>query len=379
MREAEPFADAVRASYVEPVFHFYDSLIQLARLDEEEGADRDRISRRVHRNQRKLKRWARFSPANHHHKFWLVEAEWSRLADRPTEARAAYRRAIALAQKHRFLSERGLACELAARFERSRHNLRSARDYLAEARYCFERWGAKAKVRQLDRAYAAWARAGDTSTAAVVPSTTKTAASKPPPLDLTSIIKASQTLSSELVLDKLLNKLIEIAMENAGATRGLLLLERNDTLEVVAAATAEAGAVSQLAVPVSQRQDLPQTVVRHVSRAREDLVLDCAVRHERFGADPYVRDRGTRSLLCLPIVNQGRFWGLLYLENSEVVGAFTVQRLELLRLLAAQAAISLDNALVYENLGRLVDERTRELWETNAELETRNRALESAR
>ncbi|MEO1134505.1 MAG: histidine kinase dimerization/phospho-acceptor domain-containing protein, partial [Cyanobacteria bacterium J06639_1] len=385
LHKAEPYADSIRASYVEPVFFFYDSLVRLAQFDTASEGQRQQLARRVRRNQRKLKRWAHFAPANHQHKFCLVEAEWSRLHDRPTDARALYRDAIALAQEHHFLSERGLACELAACFEHSQRRHRAAREHLAAARYCFDRWGAKAKVRQLDRAYADWpqeipspSRSGVTPFGSTLP-TTKTAAPKPPSLDLATIVKASQTLSSELVLDKLLNKLLEIAMENAGATRGSLILARADGLEVVATATAEAGAIARPAMAVRHSQDVPQTVIHYVAHASEDLVLDCAIQHEQFGSDAYIQACKTRSLLCLPIVNQGRFLGVLYLENTEVVGAFTAQRLELLRLLAAQAAISLDNALVYENLGRLVDERTHDLWETNAELEARNRALETAR
>lgn len=388
MQQAEAYIDGVRASYIVPIFHFYDSLIRLAQFETAPARQQQRILQRVRRTQRQFERWAKFSPVNHQHKLDLVEAEWVRVQDRPAEARHHYQRAIALAREHQFLSERALASELAAKFELDRKHLQAARHHFDDARYGFERWGAWAKVRQLDERYPPFAPASSPATPATSPtpatsstistsSITRTVAFEPRSLDISTMLKASQALSGELVLDRLIAKLLDIAIENAGAKRGLLVLERNGELSVAAEATVDGAATS--ALPVSQSNSLPKSVVYLVSRTRADVVVADATQHEQFASDPYVLESGARSLMCLPIVNQGRFLGLLYLENKDVVGAFTSQRLELLRVLAAQAAISLDNASMYDNLGQLVEERTQELETKNAELAERNLALERAR
>src|SRR5207302_5730349 len=219
--------------------------------------------------------------------------------------------------------------------------------YLRSARNCYDRWGALGKVKQLDERYP---RLHEEHLPASITSTVGTPVRQ---LDLEAVVKASQALSSEIVLSQLIEKLMRIALEDAGAERGLLILLRGDDPQIEAEATTGHGStqvtVRQTTVTTS---DLPQSALHYVIRTRDRLVLDDASVGNLYSEDEYVRAKHARSILCLPIVKQTKLIGVLYLENNLTPYAFSSDRVAVLELLASQAAISLENAGLYSDLQR---------------------------
>jgi PAS domain S-box-containing protein len=294
-----------------------------------------------------LREWAENYPPTFADKHALVLAEIARLEGRDPDAMRLYEQAIQSAREHGFVQNEALAHEIAARFYSARGFETIAQTYLRNARSCYDRWGALGKVRQLDQRYA------HLHEERVPPSTTATIGTAVRQLDVEAVVNASQALSSEIVLLKLIEKLMRIAIEHAGAERGLLILLRGDEPQIEAEAITGDGGVE-----VTVRQagvtpiDLPKSVLQYVIRTRERVVLDDASVANLYSEDEYVRAKRARSVLCLPIVKQTKLTGALYLENNLTRCAFTADRLTVLELLASQAAISLENARLYSDLQR---------------------------
>ncbi|XXT20206.1 AAA family ATPase [Sorangium sp. So ce429] len=324
-----------------------------------------------------LKRWAADSPQNTSFKHALVEAEAARLEGDAARASRCYDEAIAHAQEQGFVQHAALANECAARFYRSRGQTRVAQGYLEEARYLYLSWGAMTKVALLDQHHgdlltrpAGQATEGRPSERLEIPHSTS--------LDFTSVLKASQVLSGALVLGELLRQVMQIVIENAGAQRGLLILVDGERLVVEAAgATDQAEVVVLQSVPVESCPDLALSVVHYVHRTMQDVVLYDASQEGLFTRDPYVLRRGPRSILCTALGRKGQL-GLLYLENNLTTGAFTPERIEVLRLLSSQIAISIENARLYASLEQKVAERTEELRQKNLDLEDTLKHLRAA-
>jgi PAS domain S-box-containing protein len=237
-----------------------------------------------------------------------------------------------------------LAHELAARFYATRGFETIADAYVRNARYCYLRWGADGKVRQLDRLYPQLAAPEGNRPTATIGSPVQQ-------LDVATVVKASQAVSSEIELPKLIERLMTIALENAGADRGLLILPVEDDYLIQAEAQA---AGDKVEVALCQKPirgiTCPESLVRYVIRTHESVILDDASRPNLFSDDDYLHGRLTKSILCLPLIKQGRLTGLLYLENTLTSHAFAPDRIVLLELLAAQAAISLENTRLYGDL-----------------------------
>ncbi|MFZ6184461.1 AAA family ATPase [Nannocystis pusilla] len=287
----------------------------------------------------RLRGWAEMNPMAQRHRHSLLAAELARIEGRADEAMRLYDQAIQQAEEQDAPHHQAIACETAASFFRARERGRVADAYLSEARTCYARWGAHAKVADLERRYSHLAQR-----AALSP--TATFAARAEHFDLWSVIKASQSISGELVLDRLLRALLRVLLESSGAQRGCLLLVRDGALSLAAEAAFE-GASIEVQVPVdapSAAQLVPASVVNTVWHTREAVVLDDAAAAGRFTADPWIAARHARSVLGLPILRQAEAVGVLYLENNLVRGAFTPDRLAVLEVLAAQAAISLQNA-----------------------------------
>jgi PAS domain S-box-containing protein len=339
------------STFVIPVFYFYDSLIRLAICGETSDSKGQQFLEKVVANQEKLEFFADHGPMNFLHKFYLVEAERFRVLGNDLEARDFYDRAIALAQKHEYLNEEALAYELAGRFYLSRDQKHLARYYLQDAHYAYQRWGAIAKVKDLERQYPhflAQAQVKYLPTKISISTTTGSVQAASEVLDLNSVLKASQTISSEILLDKLLENLMKIMIENAGAQTGFLILEKEGQLLIEAQGTLEQEKVIvRQSTLASTNQQLPLSLINYVERTREDVVLNDATREGIFTTDPYISQKQPKSILCTPIIHQGRLIGLLYLENNLSTDAFTPDRLEVLKILSSQAAISLQNAQLY--------------------------------
>src|SRR5216684_3195440 len=255
-----------------------------------------------------------------------------------------YEHAIQSARDHGFVQNEGVAHELAAGFYLGRGSTTAARAHLEDARNCFARWGALGKVQQLDQRYPRLRE----KTAPSPP--TATIGTPVEQLDVGTVLKAAQAVSGEIVLGELIETLLRIAVEHAGAERGLLLLFQGDEPRIVAEAT-----TGRDQVEVTLRQtavspaELPVSMLHYVMRTRQSVILDDALAQNPFSADEYICQKVARSVLCLPLVKQSKLIGVLYLENKLAAHVFTPARISVLELLASQAAISLENAHLYSD------------------------------
>ncbi|MBD1929542.1 AAA family ATPase [Trichocoleus sp. FACHB-90] len=387
---AEKYLDALIGLPPVPLFHFYDSLVRLAVYAERSESEQQEILDRVQANQEKMQKWAHHAPMNHLHKFYLVEAERHRVLDQKVEAIVHFDRAIALAKENEYINEQALAHELAAKFYLSWGKEKIARTYMTDAYYAYSRWGALAKVKHLEEKYPQLiARSLVTETSlgfdftATIASLTTTG-SQAEILDMASVMKASQAISGEIVLENLLEKLMKILIENAGAETGLLILSKQGQFFIEVAGNKEEVKVLR-SLPVSTSQQLPVSVINYVTRTQKDFVLNDAVQEKIFNTDPYIIQNQPKSLLCVPIIYQGKLTAILYLENNLIAAAFTPKRIEVLRILSSQAAISIDHARLYTDLEvanasleAKVEERTQELQEKNVRLQTAETVAQSA-
>jgi signal transduction histidine kinase len=319
----------------------------------------------VETHQTTLHQWAQNAPMNHLHKWYLVEAERQRVLGYKAEALSMYDRAIRLAQDHKFINEEALANELAAKFYLEWGKEKVAQAYMIEAYYCYARWGAKAKIDDLEKRYPrllgiilqqaqSFTSFKETIARGTITST-HSSSSNSEFLDLPSLIKASQAISGEIEIDKLLTTLLKIALANAGATKCVLLLKQEQYLQVVA--RVEEGQKPELlpSIPLESSQDVAISLVNTVKRSLKPLVIVDARVNPQFAGDSYIEQHQPKSVLCSPILNQGKLIGILYLENNLTVGAFTSDRVEVLNLLCSQAAISLQNACLYQQAQQAFD------------------------
>ncbi len=377
-KEGAKYEEAAAGLFAVAENNFYYSLALLAAYLDAEKEEQREYLQQVEINQAKMKVWAEHAPMNFQHKYDLVEAEKARVLGNNSQAIEDYDRAITAAAKEGFTQEEALAYELAGDFylKRDRENL--ARFHLIESYYGYVRWGAVAKVRDLEERYPRLLagikmRQNEPVDVGRTLLTTSTNSGNLGLLDLPTIMKAARAISEELALKELPNKLIKIALENAGAQKGFLLLEREGKLEIVAAGKVESKKVIVERSLLGEISNfVPISVINYVQRTGQSVVLNDAKRDIKFKSDPYIRGVKTVSVLCTPIVNGGKFIGTLYLENNSTAAAFTSDRLELLNILSSQAAISLENAALYSNL----ETANQQLLSANKKLEEYSHSLE---
>jgi len=369
---AEKYLDSVIGAYGVPLVNFFDSLSRLALFFQSSVSDQAKIQRKIKMNQKMMKNWAHHAPMNHLHKYFLVEAERNRVLNKNKKAGLFYDKAINLAEQNGYIHEQAIANELAANFYLARGDGQKALTYLLTARYGFLNWGAKAKVKVIDETYdqiPADLKIKDRASGYAVDSNLSISTySSFEKLDFISVMKASQTISSEIVLERLLDQLMKIIIENAGAQTGGLILESNGKLIIEAELTMEqinAGVL--LSIPLANSKTIPLSVVNYVARTQKVIVLNNAFKEGDFRNDPQILARCCRSIFCGPILYKSRFLGVLYLENNLVRGAFNFERLEVLELLISQIAISLENARLYSNLEES-ELRYRQLYENIIDL-----------
>lgn len=370
VRNAEPYLASAACMPSVPLWHFYHALCLLACIDHLDAGERAGARRRIAAMQDKLKIWALHAPMNYLHKWQLLQAEQKRLQGKFAEAAELYDLAIAGARQHGYLNEEALANELAARFHLSTGKKMYARTYMSEAYARYEEWGANAKLEHLKRSYPELL-AGVLLHDAVTGSMAGTPDEHL--LDMETVIQASNTLSGEIQFDKLLERLMRLLIENAGAERGALLLLKDGILQLQASIESDLIEVWQ-AMPVDERSQLSLSVINYVKRTGDKLVLGDAANDGRFNADAYIAQYRPKSLLCVPLQKQGTLVGILYLENNLAVDAFTPERAGLLQILSTQIAISLENATLYHDLERKIAERTRDLSVAKEAAESANRA-----
>ncbi|MDF5706702.1 MAG: AAA family ATPase [Nostoc sp. S4] len=363
----ENYLGGATGLFLVPVFHTYDSLAHLAIYSQVSQAKQQGIHQRVIANQEKLKNWADHAPANHLHKYYLVEAERQRILGNKAEAIEYYDLAITLAQKHHYLNEEALANELAAYFYLGWGKEQLAQNYLLKAYYGYARWGAKAKIEDLEKHYSQLltpvlqqdrTRLKPYITISTVDnatlshrsysnSTTTGTVSVSVALDLGTLFKASQTLSSEIHLDKLLVTLLNVLIENAGADKCALLLLKEQKLLIEAITIGQSTTLMQ-SLPLEDSHELPISLLNTVKRTLQPSIINNIATYPLVMADAYIIRQQPKSLFCTPINYQGKLLGILYLENSLTAGVFTTDRVEIINLLCTQAAIALENARLFQ-------------------------------
>jgi len=351
------YLDGAKSLFVVPIYYFYDAMARLRILGSASLMERRRHNGKIARDLGKLKKWSRHAPMNHLHRYYLVLAEYYRVKSSPKKALIYYEKAIEEARKQAYIHEEALAGELAARFCRQTDmegicgpkGNSIARAYLRDARYAYHRWGAEAKLRHLDHCFdlspettfSAYDTDGEGSIGAT--------------LAISSVMAAAQAISGEIVPELLLNRLLKIVMENAGAQKGYLILKDDASIRIHAGDSETSETSEYRFFSVNSGEDLPLSMVQYVTRTHESVVIGDAGSEGMFTRDPYVMEQKPKSVLCIPILRQGNFMGVLYLENSRIAGAFTPERMKVLKMLVSQAAISIDNARLYDKYHSLFE------------------------
>ena len=372
----------------EPAFYFYDSLIALAKLSQHSNEESEALER-VAQNQTQLQHWAYYAPMNYQHKIDLVEAEKCRVLGKNYQAGDLYDRAIYGAKANEYIQEEALANELAAKFYLDWGKEKVAAGYMQEAYYCYARWGAKAKVDDLEKRYPHLLQPilqqqrinlkhDETISFLGTSSSTRTnttnSTSISDTLDFTSVLKAAQAISSSLELDTLITNLTRIILENSGAKKCVLLLpQEEDTavrgfppLKQVSVDTWQVQAITLIAddqiqtilytQPVENCQDIPIKIINYVKNTQQTVVIDNCKTDISGVIGKYMLSHQPQSVLCAPIINQGHLVGILYLENSLTQGVFTGDRLSVINLLSSQVAISLENTRLYQQAGQALQD-----------------------
>ena len=379
--KAKQYSSSGYAMVTISVFNFYDSLLQLALFPTSSAEKQLLILQQVAENQETMQKWANYAPMNYLHRFQLVEAEKCRLLAQKGAAIELYDRAISGARENGYIQEAGLSNELAAKFHLHWGEEKLAQAYMEEAYYCYARWGAKTKVEDLEKRYpellqliiqqktvklnlretlnssVTFGASIHSSTQISSPSCNNNLL-----LDFGAIFKASQAISTTIELNELIKILTQIILENAGADRCALILFQDGSWQVRAITTPER-TMLQIA-PLENHPDVPVNLIQYVKNTLETVVIDDLKTHLPVIGE-YMRQHQPKSVLCMPIRNQGQLAGILYLENQVTMGAFVGDRLDVLQLLTTQAAISLENALLYNTLEQKVEQRTQELHNKN--------------
>ncbi|NEO55549.1 MAG: AAA family ATPase [Okeania sp. SIO3B5] len=341
-----------------PVYTFYSSLVFLALFPHVSPGEQKKYLARVECNQKKIENWANIGPMNYQHKYDLVEAEKARVLGEKWQASELYDKAISGAKENEYIQEEAIANELAAKFYLELGKEKVAAGYMQEAYYCYARWGAKAKVEDLEKRYPLllipilerqFPNSLSSYTFATLTEGTisKTTTGTGEILDLATLMKASRTLSEDISLDGAIANLMQVVRESAGAETVALMLFTEQELILTALVTGEeVSTLTPLTVPTTHA--VPLSVVNQVKRSQNPLVIDNASHNNTYAGDAYIQKYQPQSIFCLPLIARGQLIGILYLENNQCTRAFTSERVEVLNLLCSQAAISLENAQLYQ-------------------------------
>ena len=385
--QAKAYLMVVAAMIHTPIFHFYAGLSYLALFSTQSEMEQTNTLALLETHQTTLAQWAHHAPMNHQHKVDLVEAEKCRIFGKNYEAGDWYDRAIAGAKENEYIQEEALANELAAKFYLDWGKEKVASGYMQEAYYCYTRWGAKAKVAYLEQHYPQLLGAilqptqraiisGGTISPTLIRSVTSPSSSNSQNLwlDFPAVMKAAQAISQEIELEKLLATLMQIAIAHAGAETGILAIDREAKWLVVA--SSDRNHTEKRHIPLAECQELPQRFIYSVARSQTTAVCDNLSASAQFAGDRYIITHQPKSALCIPISKQGKLIAILYLENNLTVGAFTSERVETLQIVTAQAAISIENARLYQQVENYsqtleaeVERKTQELSQKAFDLE----------
>ena len=364
---ARPYEGSIFASYFVPLFAWLESLCLLALP----GSARHRRRLRQHRKQ--LRRCAQHAPDNYLALYQLVLAEQARVEGKATAARQGYEEAVNQARQTTSLLVEALAWERQGLFLQTQDRPIQAATCLQQAYLCYQRWGAIAKTRQLQAAYGltaleTTAERGNLVTAEAI--------------DLLSLVRILQTISTEIELPRLLDKIMAVMVEHAGAERGLILINRASDWEILAERDVNSRKVNLLRHQTLGRPDdeaeatlVPEGLIQYVIRSQEKVVINDVAQDPVFGGLAYMQQRKPLSLLSMPLIKQNKLVGVLYLENTLTTGAFTRRIQDGLEMLGSQLAISLENALLYEDLEDKVVQNKRLLGDLQTKVEEQEKTL----
>ena len=361
-QNARNLLEAVLAKFEIPNHHYYEALNLIALLPKTTRNIQRKYWRTINKNILQLKNWSKYSPENYLHKYQLLLAEKKRLKRDFYKASQLYDQAIEGAAKQDYIHEQALAYELAGKFYLAQNAHDLTVFYLKSAHNCYQQWGAIGKTAFLEERYSQYivhSKVTNRNTASTFSSVTTTDSLNSQSLDITTVIKAATAISGEVKLSRLLTLLMNLVLKNAGAQRGVLLLETEGDLFIEARQDVFQKDNEILShIPLSEVNDLAISLIHYVQRTKESLILNKTNQDARFQQDPYIQNYQPKSVVCLPIINQGKSIGILYLENNSTSEAFTSDRLQLLTLLSGQIAVSIDNALLYKQMEQKVAERT---------------------
>jgi len=325
------------------------------------------LKKRMRKAYRKMKKWAAFNPENFMHLQLLMEAEMASIDHDPAKAESLYESAVNTANKNGWQSDEALANELAAKHYYKSGREKAAMGYFREAYYLYNKWGALGKTRFMEEQYPGLFNLTMDETASTLRkqgtmANSYSGSDSTQLLDVATIVRYSQTISSEISIRSLLDKMMHIIIMNAGAENGVLMLAHDGDLLIEA--IAENGAISIMQhTPVKDNPDLPLSIVNYVFNTGQAVVLKDAAEDAKYTNDEYIARKNVKSVLCSPIVLLNKTYGIIYLENNILANAFTEDRLKVLQLLSSQMGISIYNATLYANLEEKVEERTAELKE----------------
>ncbi|MDJ0765003.1 MAG: AAA family ATPase [Myxococcota bacterium] len=342
-----------------PLFSFFDSMTQLALYDSLDDNIKRKSVKRILKHRKDLTKWGFEEDCI------LIDAELARINGKDAAAANYYETAITAFEKRRYHYKAAIASELAAKFHLSKGSVRLASLFMRDARKAYQHWGAKAKVDHLNETYPQLLSAASSRHQGEISkedTLTSSASTTQYDIDMATVIKASQAISGEIILEKLLDQVMRLLIQNAGAQRALLILKEEDRFLVEASGDIATDKIDVLqTLPVEESKACCHAIVQLVARTKELVLLNDATSASDFAGDPYIINNQPKSILCVPIVNQGKLTGIAYLENNLTTNAFTADGVRLLEILSSHAAIAIDNARLYANLEEKVEERTREL------------------
>jgi len=353
------YLNSVMGTAIVPCFYFFETLSMLAIYDQSTiGKQKDFLGR-IAINFKRIKNWAKFAPMNYEQQYLLIRAEWYRILKKENKAEIFYERAIEASKRNNFINDLALCNKLAAQFFISRNKKRMAQTYMYESWYQFFRWGALALTKMIEKNYSSLIRIHPIKSGNHMERTLDTISASQTEkfsehLDLTSVMKSMQAISSQIHLTPLLNQLIEIMIENAGAQLGYVLLEKYSTWYVAAQSHIDRNmdALDE-AIAFDSFVNIPHEIVHYVIHTRQMVCLNDAHLEGDFSQIPYIVENQPSSILCFPISRKDHMCAVIYMENNLNSGAFTKERRFMIELLAGQAAISIENARLYHDLDAL--------------------------
>jgi predicted ATPase/GAF domain-containing protein len=374
------YADNFLGDVLEGFHAFYTSLAISAHYEKMQKHDQKKYLNEFKRHLKNLKFWTKGSPENYNQHYHLLQAELYAIENKFEKAVKYYEKSIELAAQNNFIYVEAIANERAALLCDKAGMFKQSNMYLEYAWDAYNKWGAYAICKKLENTWPKQLKAKiAANTNEQHRSSALTSMSSKTALDLASVLKASQSIASQVKYEGLLKNLMHITIENAGAEKGCLLLYKENQLCIEAVSISGSESIEILpSVPLNQMQIMPNSILNYCWRSEESVVIDDAVEEARFSADPYIQENNVLSVMCLPISALGKINGLLYLENRLLKGVFNKNRIELLQMLSGQIGISIENAILYENLEGKVVQRTKEIGKALTDLKaTQSQLIQS--